>query len=727
VVQLKKYVAKAANSSRSAVTVGYKLNNEFPQTGLPMDRPWVYPPALLLSKRFMSSSPAHSVLVVQPEDPAAPSLNVRWFYATDTPLEMPAYYKYIKKEEPKKFAPFSEFDSIRLETEYQKLLDGVGYTNAIPVNEDFLFEVNLEKRTMAPVYWEGAIYEVRRGTWFTNEGQPVTEKLAEQLENGYIRMKPYEQQEQQQDTKNPLLKKFEHETYTIRGEERVLYADEKSAYLLEKGYGGALQISYLKAVKSLPAIGAQLRFRGYQNPEVKAPAEESNTKSGLESLSSMMEIELTGVFGDKGNDSKNDLEPQTQKVLEIEIQQDYKADESTSESGRKIDHLIFCVHGIGQMLGPKFESVNFIHTVNVMRKNLKKAYSENKDFQELLSDKKNCRVQVLPISWRHKVHFNTTDDLSPSLPSLNDITVNEFKPLRNVLGSVLFDILLYYEPHYLKEIYDGVVGDANRQYAIFKERNQDFDGKVSIVGHSLGSAIVLDILSNQPDIIDPKSQDPRHFHFKVENYFGIGSPVGVFNLMKHQSIGPRSLLGPSTDFLKTLACENYYNIFHPYDPIGYRVEPLIRKEFKDYEPESVPFLIENFNKQLSYLAQVSDEFKNKMKNSAVSAWSNMLSPSNLSKFTESLNEEAAAKKAEMKKKVVELSKEQLETMTAMNYSGRVDYALQQGLLDLSMPSISAHVSYFEDENVAAFILKETMTKHDKVKKKTVITMEETKI
>lgn len=75
----------------------------------------------------------------------------------------------------------------------------------VPVNEDFLFEVNIEDRELAPVYWLGAIYEgwhyfttnlcvgkeadkrilVRRGTWFFQEGsnlRPCEENLAAQLE-----------------------------------------------------------------------------------------------------------------------------------------------------------------------------------------------------------------------------------------------------------------------------------------------------------------------------------------------------------------------------------------------------------------------------------------------------------------------------------------------------------------------------------------------------------------
>lgn len=615
---------------------------------------------------------------------------------------MPSYYGYERTKEPKNFTAFSEFDSRRLETEYQKLIDGAKHSNFIPVNEDFLFEVDLQRRRMSPVYWEGAVYEVRRGSWFT-DGQPVRESLAKQLEDGYFKMKPYEKQ----DPHNPLHKKTEQQVYNVDDEERVLYADAHSAYLLHKGYGGDLQLGYLKTVKSIPTTGARLYTRGFKDPEEEAVTDDKHN------FTSLLGIEISNFFGE--GDAQDDQI--SKEAMEKVIQQDYQTDDM--KGARKIDHLILCVHGIGQMLGTKFQNVNFIHTVNIMRKNLKKVYAENKDFRQLTDDEENCRVQVLPISWRHKLKFNTTDDISETLPSLNDITVSEFKPMRNLIGSVLFDVLLYYEPVYLNQIYIEVTHEANRLFKLFKERNPEFGGKVSIIGHSLGSAIMLDVLSAQPDSLDNSSSE--HLRFKVDNYFGVGSPVGVFKLLKGQNIGARSLLGPSTETMKTLACDNYYNIFHPCDPVGFRVEPLIRKDLKVLEPESVPFLIEDLKKQLSNIAQMGDDLKTKVLTSAVSAWANV---SSLTKTANSLEGELDSNK-EKKGKVVDLSAEQLNALTALNYNGRVDYALQQGLLDLSIVSgITAHVSYFEDENVAAFILREVLAEKKKVFEKKARTLVE---
>ena len=71
------------------------------------------------------------------------------------------------------------------------------------------------------------------------------------------------------------------------------------------------------------------------------------------------------------------------------------------ERDREIDHLVLVTHGIGQRLGLRLESLNFIHDVNLLRKTLKKVYAASVDLQALNSPfpdaKKNCRVQVLPV------------------------------------------------------------------------------------------------------------------------------------------------------------------------------------------------------------------------------------------------------------------------------------------------------------------------------------------
>jgi hypothetical protein len=55
------------------------------------------------------------------------------------------------------------------------------------------------------------------------------------------------------------------------------------------------------------------------------------------------------------------------------------------------------------------ESVNFVHDVNILRKTLKGVYSQSADLRALNSElgegPGNCRVQVLPVCWRHLLDF----------------------------------------------------------------------------------------------------------------------------------------------------------------------------------------------------------------------------------------------------------------------------------------------------------------------------------
>lgn len=680
-----------------------------------------------------------------------PSLKPRWFYATDNPISMPKEYKYVKKEDPKKFTPFSEFDSERIEKKFQSLNKSNQEVDAeqfkIPVNEDYLFEVDLKDRKMYPVYWDGAVYEIRRGLWYNSDGNPLREELSNELEKGYAKLQPF-----QKKLKNPKNTKEvnvenedgERDVYELKGFKEgklVVYSEDKTAYILNELYGGKLQLGYLKGLQNGPALGASRMTRGYTK-DTDNLNKSKEDKSGILSLSGMFELELSQMFGEKTKTAtKESSSVNAKEAMKIEIEQDYKNQEredGTTVSGRDVDHLIFCIHGIGQSLGTKFQGVNFIHTVNILRKNIKKVYGENKDFQKLLNNDKNCRIQVLPISWRHKIDFSThepfkdlDDEGNYRLPTLNDITVDEMKPFRNLIGSVLLDVLLYYEPRFFNQILDEVTQQANHLYRLFKERNPSFNGKVSIIGHSLGSAIGFDLLSLQPK--EPRSKDDpkrtsKDFDFKVDNYFALGSPIGVFNLLKFKNIGSEKLNGESTKTVAVPRCGNLYNVFHPCDPVGYRVEPLISPDFKKFQPESVPFLIEDFNKQLASWAKLSENISNKFIGTAADAWSNVTSNvgakqvEKLLKTTSKavpLTDEQKGEDENLKLESVKLTEKQLEKLTALNYNGRVDYALQQGYFDLTIiSSISAHISYFEDENVAGFILKEILAKHETVKEKT---------
>jgi phospholipase DDHD1 len=83
----------------------------------------------------------------------------------------------------------------------------------------------------------------------------------------------------------------------------------------------------------------------------------------------------------------------------------------------------------------------------------------------------------------------------------------------------------------------SLIYEANRVYRLFCQRNPYFakSGRVSIIAHSLGSALATDILSNQPTFVKPlnemslmEQRTTKKFVFDVSKVFFVGSPVGFF-------------------------------------------------------------------------------------------------------------------------------------------------------------------------------------------------------
>lgn len=345
---------------------------------------------------------------------------------------------------------------------------------------------------------------------------------------------------------------------------------------------------------------------------------------------------------------------------EQEIQEDYQ-DLDEADQSREIEHLVLVTHGIGQRLGMRTASVNFVHDVNVLRQTLKSVYGNSADLQALNSEidklPKNCSIQVLPVCWRHLLDFpkqgrersKKEHDIGDAYgeddeyPSLEDITLEGVPFVRSLITDLALDILLY-QSAYREHISGIVLRECNRVYKLFMDRNPDFNGKVSLIGHSLGSAILFDILCRQ------KAEEPRHgaarrhhhahrhslgesgvnepknlaLDFNVEDFYCLGSPIGLFQMLKGRTIaarhdpnalpaespmdpdfmddpflaaGPASYgagerISPVTGLPYTISspkCARLYNIFHPSDPISYRLEPLIAPAMSALKPQALPY------------------------------------------------------------------------------------------------------------------------------------------
>lgn len=148
-------------------------------------------------------------------------------------------------------------------------------------------------------------------------------------------------------------------------------------------------------------------------------------------------------------------------------------------------------------------------------------------------------------------------------PSLEDITIEGVTFARSLVSDLALDVLLY-QSAYRGLISEIVLTEANRIYHLFMERNPNFKGKVHVIGHSLGSAIMFDILCREREEREsveprknplrfwpsptPPAQSKEHkelrFDFDVEDLYCLGSPVGLFQMLKGRYVVSNPSLTP---------------------------------------------------------------------------------------------------------------------------------------------------------------------------------------
>ncbi|CAG8443107.1 822_t:CDS:10 [Ambispora leptoticha] len=705
-----------------------------------------------------------------------PELIVRWFHAVDVPRSDPAVTPSASfasnnggtkdaptAKQPSAWVPFSRRDSAELEQAYQSKVPGL----TVPVNEDYLFEVDIDDRAIYPVYWPGPVYEVRRGTWFyQGDGNfflPCDENLASQVETGYLKHQPWIIQEE--------------ETYKEVDSATDI---KKKQPPPEKNW--ALYGRYLSQYVVYTNATSAWQLRGYKEVEIfesKSFGEPERKKR--DDFEKEREHDLT-------QDKQLEVDPETVQT------EDYDNEESEEEE-RTIDHLILVIHGIGQKLSERMVSVNFVHDVNILRRTIKTMYATNPPDEMIsrtdstLSQRRNSvpaekvthignGIQVLPVQWRQEIKFgmaSVDQDAQTDLglqaeeegeTTLDEITLDGVPTIRMMISDVLMDVLLYMTPKYREQMINTVTSECNRIYGLFIERNPRFleiGGKVSIYGHSLGSVLAFDILCHQQPISpitvsgifdernDPEMQQLHErlvkLDFPVANFFALGSPIGLFLMLKGLKIGSRRSqllnrlremisgdhLNNDSDEIPELksvssiplcypAVRNIYNIFHRADPIAYRLEPLIARHYGvSLKPALIPYHkgglkavhigIQEFgsgiaNKATNMFSNVKNSlllFGNKNKGSMLSR----SAPDPEVKPTQSppsrpFHQSSLSFSEKEKEDPTSAAK-----LRSLNITGRVDYCLQEGILDVSyLNAITVHLSYWSDSDAAFFILRE---------------------
>ncbi|GAB4839531.1 hypothetical protein Ancab_029057 [Ancistrocladus abbreviatus] len=207
----------------------------------------------------------------------------------------------------------------------------------------------------------------------------------------------------------------------------------------------------------------------------------------------------------------------------------------------------------------------------------------------------------------------------------------------------------------------------------------------------------------------PKSYTPyikyTKLEFKVDTFFAVGSPLGVFLALRNVRIG----IGKGKDYWdeeniieEMPACQRMFNIFHPFDPVAYRIEPLVCKEYVSKRPVIVPYHkggkrlhigLQEFAEDLATRSQAVRERLNAVRVKVLTVCQSRNRDS---------DEEAAENVQEEPRSYGSIMMERLTG----SEEGRVDHVLQDKTFQHPYISVlGSHTNYWRDNDTALFILK----------------------
>ncbi|NXD85740.1 DDHD1 Phospholipase, partial [Halcyon senegalensis] len=476
---------------------------------------------------------------------------VRWFY----------------REDRKTWKPFIGYDSLRIELAYRALGAGgsgeprEGEAAAVePVCvRSGLYEVDVASAESYPVYWnQTEKIPVMRGQWFIDgTWQPLEEEESNLIEQEHLNRFKGQQ----------LQESFDME--------------------VSKPVDGKEAIHSLKLSRNHVDWHSVDEVYLYSDATTSKIARTVTQKLGFSKASS------SGTRLHRG----------------------YVEEATLEDKPPQTSHIVFVVHGIGQ----KMDQGRIIKNTAMMRDTARKI--EEKYFSNLAT-----HVEFLPVEWRSKLTLDGD--------TVDSITPDKVRGLRDMLNSSAMDIMYYTSPLYRDELVKGLQQELNRLYTLFCSRNPEFEekgGKVSIVSHSLGCVITYDIMTGwnpvrlYEQLLQKEEEEledrwmsyeeqrlleelyitkqrlreieerlhglkastiskPPVLKFKVENFFCMGSPLAVFLALR--GIRPGNS-GSQDHILPRTICNRLLNIFHPTDPVAYRLEPLILKHYSNISPVQI--------------------------------------------------------------------------------------------------------------------------------------------
>lgn len=402
-------------------------------------------------------------------------------------------------------------------------------------------------------------------------------------------------------------------------------------------------------------------------------------------------------------DDKQPSEVCDEETCEITEEEDEVPQPLPPPPPQKVDHVVLVVHGIGA-------------TDEVLAENIQNVRETLEAVKRHWFWHVDINVHVEMIDWKCSV-------CEQQASIFEKITPHDARETRMTLNATLSDVIYYKTAHHRQLILDTVM---NKMNSYVKELRMDPSGcflnsQISVIGHSLGSVILYDVFTGWN--ISEESSTPT-LDFKVENFFLWGSPVAAM-------VSIANFDATQGEF--TLPADiNVYNIFHPHDPIAFRLEPLCYHDQDSVPPETLQYWENNgtrpdkdwvrsyeYAKEVTMekWAEVTKRFWKALGSGTESAnyWVRQVRADQMFRFTLSSSRNSGPSSPSLtdKKNIKEEEGDPEEKVKRIP-EVRLDFALQEHAAEAIVEQyglMQSHSCYWTSKDVALFVLKK-LTQHE---------------
>lgn len=242
-------------------------------------------------------------------------------------------------------------------------------------------------------------------------------------------------------------------------------------------------------------------------------------------------------------------------------------DSSLTFSPDPLDHLFLVIHGAGD---PYVDHQPWLSSLENCLTAVEKNYALLS--QNLHKSKRNASLAsrpssalFLPVEW-HGAAFETWQhELRNAGPSSQLPGAAE---VRAAVSEMVGDVIMMASPFWRQSIARHVAKQIESQLNAVRRNRPAFSGRISIVAHSVGGLIAVELLGR------------GLLKERVDAVMMVGCPMAAYAALAPEEMGTLATVRKMRKQVR------FVNVFHPLDPVAYRLEPFVLK-FEDEAPVKV--------------------------------------------------------------------------------------------------------------------------------------------